>query len=149
MEPEDETYQKILLYATNQCSLVLLVVRSPMLINSNANKALDSLKEFLQREFLSSEWPGTILLSGTAKVYHYTYNSDCLKILAEITDKLYNWQHPDLPEDLSFLRSDGEPWLVSISHERDSYLYLSEEEVTQLISTIPEISSMILRDDIN
>jgi hypothetical protein len=35
------------------------------------------------------------------------------------------------------LREDGEPWLVTITHERDGYLVLSYDESAELTERIP------------
>jgi hypothetical protein len=48
----------------------------------------------------------------------------------EISDDLFQWIHPDKPEDLCFYNNDV-PVFVSISHERDSY-FITEEPVFRL-----------------
>jgi hypothetical protein len=47
--------------------------------------------------------------------------------------------HPDLPEDLSFVRADGTPLLVTIAHEQDGYLELTREDYDVFRHAFPEL----------
>jgi hypothetical protein len=49
---------------------------------------------------------------------------------------LYGWQFPHLPDDLCFYKTDGEVLLVTIAHERDSYLQLEESERDEVLSEL-------------
>ena len=61
-------------------------------------------------------------------------------ILAEVADGLFSWIQPNLPEDLCLFRKEGEPWLVSIAHEKDAYMVLPPEESAALTESIPTVS---------
>ena len=102
------------------------------------------LSEFLFAEKEACSWPGTQLHgSRRAIVSHYELNPDSAKILAEIADGLYQWQQPQLPEDLCILRQDGTPWLVSIAHESDAYLELTRDEKAQLADDLPALGELL------
>lgn len=62
-----------------------------------------------------------------------------LQALCRRANRLYAWEQPLLPEDLCLLRSEQEPMLVSISHESDAYLLLSEDERQVLLSAVPSL----------
>ena len=71
----------------------------------------------------------------------YTYRLDPV-LLAEFqtaAPRLYQWVQPGLPEDPCFLRSDASPMLVTIAHERDAYLVVSQEEVDNLLVAVPSL----------
>lgn len=124
-EPRGDMYRSLLNYAVDACEVALLVVRPDLLLSKTGEKVLAQLRTYLQEQTEASEWPGTQLLDGIAKVFCYSYEPGCIAILARAADALYSWEQPQLPEDLCLLRADGDPWLVSIAHEKDSYLFLS------------------------
>lgn len=104
---------------------------------------LKRLAPFLREKVSSSEWPGTRLLNQRASVFCYNFGVECAQVLKEATNSLYAWQQPDLPEDLCLLFTDGDPWLVTISHERDSYLSLTEEEKAHLLNVAPDFGDLL------
>ena len=89
------------------------------------------------------EWPGTQLLEHLASVRRYRLSINALAVLKE-SPGLYNWQAPSRPEDLVFYTSDGRPWLASIAHERDAFVYPSAIDVGELTAQVPGLK---LKDD--
>lgn len=145
-EPRGNLYRQILDYALPRCQSVLLVLRpSPALaLCGSGIETMRRLEEFLIEQNEASEWPGTELLSGTkATVFKYKYVEACASILKEAANSLYSWKEPYLPEDLCFLRPDGEVFLASIAHERDGYFCVSDEERGSLIETFPELEFQV------
>ena len=69
----------------------------------------------------------------------YDFVDGSADILVKAADGLFDWLEPRLPEDLCLLRSDGSPWLVTITHERDAYFVMSREEGLLLTSHIPSL----------
>lgn len=142
-EPTGDVYRKLIDYATSNCHTALLVVRHSIPLASRGKGILDQLAAFLRRQEDSSEWPGTRLLDSTALVLQYEFGPGCANVLKESAEALYDWKQPSLPEDLCLLRDDADPWLVSIAHERDGYLYLSQDEARNLFSALPIIESLV------
>ena len=138
-EPVDAVYTQLVGKSFSFCKEFILVVRSYDELGKNGLKVLSDLEPFFVEKRESLEWPGTVLLNGTAFVYKYTYNIKSAEILTTETTHLYDWVHPFLPEDLCLLRSDNSPWLVNIAHERDSYLCLTNDEKAQLSKAIPSL----------
>jgi len=143
IELQGDLYRRLLDYAVQECTLALLVVRPSLHLNATGERVLHLLAGYLKEKAESSVWPGTELLSEVALVYRYHIGPGSVEVLKDAADSLYSWQQPYLPEDLCLLRTDQEPWLVSIAHERDSYFCLSEDEQTRLLAELPELTSLL------
>jgi hypothetical protein len=144
-EPKDKIYRDLLDYAVNKCAFALVVIRPSLPFSKAGQRALKALERYFHEERFSSEWPGTTLLTETARVLLYQFGPECASVLKELTSSLYRWQHPDLPEDLCLLRAKEEPWLVSIAHEGDSYLCLSEDEKSELLQALPHFAPILMK----
>ena len=97
----------------------------------------------MEHESKSSEWPGTKLLGGTALIRYYKWTEDCANIISNAVNGLYDLKQPDFPEDLCLIRGEGDPFLVTISHEKDAYLVLTPEEKEDIIKTISALKGLI------
>lgn len=58
-------------------------------------------------------------------------------LLKEAASSLYDWCQPVLPEDLCFLRPNGEAAVTTIAHEHEALLTLTSEERSKLLEMIP------------
>ncbi len=132
MEPRGEAYRQLLDFCHARCARVSLVVREMQWLSDAGVEILERLRPHQISVNELSEWPGTKLLADTASVYQYQASPRLLPSLRSAASGLYDWVHPERPEDLCFIRKDGTPMLVSISHERDAYLELTSDEVLQL-----------------
>lgn len=122
-------YHRLLEFASNYCDTFQLVIRETIGLDESAEQILKSLKPFLIKESAESEWLGTRLTDGSkAGVFLFTFSSETISLLKSASYSLFSWIQPKLPEDISLIRSDGKPFLVSISHEADGYLLLSSQE---------------------
>lgn len=143
-EPTGNTYRKLIDLALENCKTALLVVQRQNPLAQTAINTMNLLAPYLKLQREEAEWPGTKLFAGkTALVTYYHFEQGCADILKMATNSLYSWNQPELPEDLCFIRSDGEPWLVSIAHELDAYFYITAEERQLIEVQSPEISSTI------
>jgi hypothetical protein len=143
-EPTGSQYSSLLDYALKECNFFLLVTDRDNRQLSPAGKAvLNELAPFLYRMEMKSEWPGTVLSWGQVPIYTYHYIEESVSILKKSATRLYQWQRPDLPDDLCLLRPDETPWLVTIAHENDSYFELSENEIRHLLKSLPSYKTMI------
>lgn len=138
-EPTDRTYRLLLAFCGNYASTVLLIVRQQSLLTDSARAVLESLEPYRRRVERRSEWPGTVLLGHGADVHEYQFNDEVLLQLQTAASGLYQWVHPDLPEDLCLIKSDGTPILVTIAHEEDGYLILEAHEARQLLAVAPDL----------
>lgn len=143
-EPADATYRDLIKFCCSIASEMLLVVRDPALDPGAAIRGmLDRLDPHLMESARSNKWPGTILLTDQATVYRYRVSPDLASLLSETMTRLFGWLHPEAPEDLCFCRRDGEPLLVTTSHEHDAYLLLSASEQALLASRYPDLAALL------
>jgi hypothetical protein len=143
-EPCDNDYRDLLDFAIRECKYFLLVTdKDNKQLCPTGKLLLERLSQFLYKLEMKSEWPGTILLHDQVPVYTYFLVPENLAILKKSATRLYQWQRPNLPDDLCFLRSDETPWLVNIAHENDGYFEISEQEKKHLVSVLPHYRTMI------
>ena len=145
-EPRGAVYRRLLDHARSGCEYALLVVREEdWPPGGSSATAIEALSPFLVSSEKRSEWPGTVLIAGTATVFNYKLTDDSVGVLKREAEGLYDWSAPELPEDLCLLRADLSPWLVSIAHERDGYLQLSDDELVELLRSAPDLGDLIER----
>lgn len=138
-EPVGLTYRGVLEVAAQYCSNALLVVRDNAFLRGEANEILFRLRRYEVEVRKQDRWPGTILIDDMAIIYSYLFTGDVRNILADAVEGLYDWLHPQRPEDLCLLRSDGSAWITSIAHERDAYFTISKQEREILVSSVPHL----------
>ncbi len=147
IEPSNQDYHELLDYALADCGYALVVVRDSIQLNDKARKTLEAVSKYLYKELRTDEWPGTKLINSVVRVLVYSYTPHSVQILKDASSNLYGWLQPDLPEDLCLLRSDETPWLVTISHEKDGYFVLSENERTLFLNTLPKYRFMLGKEE--
>lgn len=138
-EPTGQAYRDLLRYSLSFSDTFLLVVRHSIPIAATGQEVLDRLKSFQLSRTEESEWPGTQLLDETAIVYRFKSSDESFALLGKVSEGLFSWKQPELPEDLCLIRTDGSPWLVTIAHEKDSYVELSGDEKVDLVAHLPGI----------
>lgn len=136
-EPVGITYRELINFSLGFCSSFLLVVRPYNGLSSLAEDVLDGLAPVLLSKEESSHWPGTTLLGHTAVVHRFRLTAETAAVLAGVSDGLYSWLQPQLPEDPCLLRPDGGVWLATIAHEEDSYMELTVGEAAALATGVP------------
>lgn len=142
-EPAGRLYRAVLDACLEECDTGLLVERPSIGLSEKGKLALQRLSPWMRKEEQLAEWPGTRLYGHTALVRFFAFNTESVKVLEDCANALYDWQQPKLPEDLCLLRPGGEPWLVSIAHERDGYLSMSEEERDRFVRRLPDLESIL------
>lgn len=141
-EPKGENYKSLIQIAFDACDIFLFIKHSQL----SYNQSFDKVVKELESDFIcckeQNEWPGTISVP-TATVYYFHTSEKSKEILKDITDSLFNWRAPNLPDDLCFLKGEKH-WLVNTSHERIcDILTESESELEQL----KRINGLIYRID--
>lgn len=130
------------------CRRYLLVVRPSLGTSETLRAFLSQLAPSILSRRQASEWPGTQLLDGElADVYEGDLSHHATETLAAAAGSLLDFQQPSLPEDLSLLREDGSPWLITCAHEGDIYLELSEQEHQELQPIAPWFARLLRADD--
>lgn len=116
---------------------------------SEAKAAVSCLQEWLVSAEHVSAWPGTVQLGDPAmfpdairELFKFTITPTSMDMLMERTVPRMFQESPGAVEDLGFLRADGRPWVVTITHEKDAYLKLESDEIDAVTR---EIGSRRLR----
>lgn len=76
------------------------------------------------------------------KQYEVKCNSSSIASLKKFSRKIFNWQQPELFEDLCFEGKNGRAF-YSIAHEKFGYFFLEENEIYELRK---ELGSIILEE---
>ncbi|WP_088225569.1 stage III sporulation protein AH [Desulfosporosinus sp. FKB] len=142
-EPKGDSYKKLIQLAFDTCDTFLFIKHSQLSYNK---KSFDMLLKALEPDFIyfkeQNRWPGTFSVP-TAKVYYFYTSENSKDIVKEITNSLFNWRAPNLPDDLCFLKGNEE-WLINTAHERICNIVTKNDlEVEQLT----KISELIYRID--
>ena len=146
-EPAGDRYRQLIDVGLRHGDKLLLVLRNELRLGDRGAEVLAKLKRHLIEITHESEWPGTELVGHTAVVHRFRFDFTSAEVLKESANRLYEWVQPERPEDLCILRSDGSPWLVSITHERWAHLMLTEDEAEEFKREAPLLAKS-LRDDI-
>jgi len=146
-EPAGVLYRALLQEAIATAAVGYLIVRT----GANFDQTARDLQNRLRRETTVrrnvAEWPGTTLLAGgRATMTEYRCSTRLFDALISVTDRLYGWLYPRLPEDLGFLRSDGSVWLATIAHEAQGFMSLTPAEHDDLARRLPELVRLLEPD---
>jgi hypothetical protein len=146
-EPVGSSYFQLLDYCCSVAAEVILVVRDPdMDPGDPIKRELAGLSQYLLGCDRAKEWPGTVLLSDEATVYRYRVSDDLCAHLKKQKTGLFQWIHPEAPEDLCFMRENGNAILVTISHERDAYLLLTADELHVIQSQFSMLGTILRKE---
>ncbi|MEK4670121.1 stage III sporulation protein AH [Niallia sp. FSL R7-0271] len=132
--PTKDVYASLIDIAIKYCDKFQLILRTDLGVKASSyNVLINRLQSSFIMKKEESEWASTALEeSDKAEVYYYTADENAKQVLKSFSNSLYNWQHPNLLEDLSFFKDDKE-WLVTVSHEEICEIYpTSSVEIEEL-----------------
>jgi hypothetical protein len=122
-EPEGDDYRQLVQFCATCSYYGSLILRDRLRLDADGERLVEHLAPHVIDRRVVTEWPGTQLFFGeTALQMLFVMNSDTTSMLIFAANRLYDWTSPALPEDLCLLRRDESPVLVTISHERDSFV---------------------------
>lgn|SRR5271157_4597997 len=101
-EPRGELLRRLLAYGALCSNRVGVVVRDQLPRQESLDAALRQLEPFLESDAHLDAWPGTQLLGHKAKVLQYLVEDALVEALIHLSDSLFGWLQPALPEDLFF-----------------------------------------------
>jgi hypothetical protein len=133
-EPRGSAYTRLVDWLALRATSFLFVVREGVSLNESGQARLEAFRYFGACRESVTRWPGTELVDEVADVWAGRLEPETVELLKSSVGGLYEWEPPNLPEDLCFRRADGSALLVSTTHERDSYFCLSEAEAGELRS---------------
>ena len=131
-EPQGETYAQLLSWLAARFDQAQVIRRLDLPLDRSATEVVNQIEPDVIDKKLCSEWPGTMLNGHEAEVVRFHLNGKSLRVLLQSAHGLFDWQQPELPEDLAVLRSDGEAILLTIAHEGLWVLTLTDRELSLL-----------------
>lgn len=132
-------FKYLLEYIRNFAFAFTFVVRSEIEISKPALLLIKRLESYLIENKKVSEWPGTQLQGKTAELYKYRLDGVSQAILLETSCSLFDWVQPEMPEDLSFIYQNGQNCLTNISHEKDAWLSINDNEYLNAVKKLDGI----------
>lgn len=134
-EPKEETYLQLLQFALRRNSLFSLVWRDQLDFGRSAARLEEAFRPDLVKKVQTDQWPGTRLLGHLATVRIYRLSPSAFVVLAEARG-LFEWIAPDRPEDLAFYTREDSPWLGSVAHEKDAFVYPESVDLKELCGDV-------------
>jgi hypothetical protein len=114
--------------------MFILVIRKSLSVSSRVDKILNNLTDSLVETREQSEWITGKLFGDVVKVYYYKTTDQAKSVLKDVSNSLHQWVQPNFPEDLSFTKN-GNPWLINIAHEHESYIKTDDKhEIGKILS---------------
>ena len=141
---DDEVLPQLVLarvhrFLAGEAAAVQFVIRSEVKVDA----PLVFLEEVFPRGLVvdceASEWPGTKLLHGVARVLKFDLDDGQSRSAVGVVHP-WEWIHPTMPEDPAFFRSDGTLLSGCCSHEKFMTLTLREPEWVRILGEIPELA---------
>lgn len=136
-EPVNNVYEELLALLFDTSDSFILVEREDVVKKNEFYNCFNLLYEFQYDIKYQNVFAGTEIMEDTqkAKVYYYRSDKKAKNILLNLSNKLYSWVQPELPEDLSFIFKDSYT-LVTTSHEQTSGIYINEMITIEKINSI-------------
>lgn len=126
--------QKLLEVAVENNLEYQLVVRDARKTLSKLTEVGEGLVKGVHRIKCSvTQWPGTVLLEGTATLYLGKITQPWLQLTSGLC--LDSFRQPELPEDLCLLK-DGVPWLITTTHENFAELIVPSDEIYEVFKQL-------------
>jgi hypothetical protein len=141
-------YGEFIRYAFATSNEVYFVVRGEVQKGPNVAAVVKRVAAHLIAEQEVCEWPGTRLHSGlVARLFKFSTADPVMRLFLDVTDHLYGWQHPDLPEDIGFRDREGRVVIESTTHEH--YLSMTVGSTRRTIldeERFPNLALVLLSD---
>ena len=139
-EPYGAAFSDLIFAAFESCDHMSLFVRSGLRLHSSGKQVLKRMEPFLVSDYWGHEWPHT---SGQRHHIRCYKTCDELRdIVLDVSQSLYQWVQPKLPEDPAFYRKN-KIWLHSITHEKMSFLSLTDKEQKDLLLRYPRLKPFL------
>lgn len=118
-------YKRLIDWLQKHCDYFAFVVNGQLMNLEERYAFIETIDEHLMERKVQTEWETTILSGGDiVHVYYFQLNNVTKDFLKESATSLFEWLHPDLPEDLMFYQN-GKCVLAVCSHEK--YFIVDED----------------------
>jgi hypothetical protein len=140
-----QLYVEFVKYAFATSSQGYFVVRDEVQKGLNIPIVLERIIPHLISIREVDEWPGTRLHGGlVAKLYGFTLAEPVMRLFLDVTDHIYGWCHPDLPEDIGFRDEQGLVLIQSTIHEHYLSMVFDRSRKAILEIQFPSLAQTLL-----
>lgn len=140
-------YAEFIRYAFATSDEAYFVVRDEVQKGPNVVAVMKRVAPHLIAEREVCEWPGTRPHGGiVARLFKFSTADPVMRLFLEVTDHLWGWQHPDLPEDIGFRDLEGRVVIESTTHERYLSMIVDSARRTILKARFPDLALVLLND---
>ena len=122
--PTGKTYEQLIHVLCEHSNTFYFVTRKEFRYNEHI---LEQFRPFVINTYKSKSWAGTVTQGPAATIYEIKVNKATCRLLQQLSNSLFDWVAPNLPEDLTFLK-DGQVLFSSTTHEKMGCFELSENE---------------------
>ena len=136
-------YKKLITYALKECNKFILVIRPNTYLDNIGQELLKELNPYLIKTLLSNEWPRTETEGEPSTLYYYDLNQKSKDILLHFSNDFSSWIHPELPEDLCFIKNNNHIWLYTSSHEETIWIENENEDDIEFLNSISVVDYSI------
>ena len=136
--PEGRAYEELIELMFNIADSFILVDRLDMIKNDTVQMFFEIMASYLiMIKKNQYSFAGTLLGKSAipVNVYYYKICNETKEILLKHTNSLYEWIHPNLPEDLTFY-INNKSLLVSTAHEMSGCIYVYDRSIIEKIIKI-------------
>lgn len=143
--PRGDAYDRLLDYVGERAAMFVVRLHPKMRLTHTMEVVLERLSPYFKykKSFHQLRDKRSSFAYTKGNYYFYTSCPEAVALLQESARSMYAWQHPALPEDLSFLHEDGSPLLITIAHEEMLSLVIGEEEAEELSAEVPGLFMML------
>ncbi|MBS4210009.1 hypothetical protein [Bacillus sp. FJAT-50079] len=130
--PTDSIYRQLIKVLCANSDQFYFVTRKELTYN---REMLDQFHAYTIETYKTKKWANTITKGSPATVYVIEANRDTCKLLLQLSNSLYDWVAPNLPEDLTFIKNNF-VWFTCTTHEEFGGFTIRSEYYRNLIHQI-------------
>lgn len=122
--PTGKTYEQLIQVLCEYADTFYFITRKELQYDE---QVLAQFRPYVIQTYQSKSWAGTVTQGPPATIYIMKANENTCKLLQQLSNSLFDWVSPRLPEDLTFLK-DGRDVFSSTTHEKMGCFELKEDE---------------------
>lgn len=111
--PKDRIYQQLMKVLCDYSDKFYFVTRKELKYNQ---EILEQFHPYTIETYKTKTWANTITKGPPATVHVIEANEDTCRLLQRLSNNLYDWVAPNLPEDLTFIKNNF-VWFTCTTHE--------------------------------
>ena len=130
--PTDRTYRQLIKTLCHNSDKFYFITRKELKYNK---EILKQFQPYTIETYKTKKWANTITEGPPATVYVIEANMESCKLLQDLSNSLYDWVAPNLPEDLTFIKNNF-VWFTCTTHEQFGGFNIRSDYYRKLILQI-------------